>query len=162
MKIGVISDSHNNLSVLEKALVVLKEEKVDTILHAGDMENSNHVSLFDDFTLYLAQGNCDDLYELKERCKEFGQPEPLKYHELELGYKRIFLFHGDDTLLYREALQRNIFDYIIKGHSHFTEDYKKGNSRVLNPGALYRSAMYTLGILDLQNNGWKKIEIPKE
>ena len=162
MKIGVISDSHNNLSALEKALVIFSEEKVDTILHAGDIENPEHICIFDQFTLYLARGNCDDLQSLKKICKQCSQPEASSFHELELCGKKIFLFHGDDSLLYREALQKNVFDYIIKGHSHFAEDYLKGNTRVLNPGALYRSVNYTLGILDLQNDIWKKIDIPKE
>ncbi|MES0490806.1 MAG: YfcE family phosphodiesterase [Leptospirales bacterium] len=162
MKIGVISDSHNNILALEKALAIFTAKKVDTVLHAGDIENVEHVGFFDKFKLYLAQGNCDDLYSLKLACKHYSQPEPAKYHELEFDNKKIFLFHGDDSMLYRNALGQGSFDYIIKGHSHFTEDYKKGRTRVLNPGALYRSAVYTLGILDLQNDLWEKIDIPKE
>jgi len=36
MKVGILSDSHDNLALLKQALDILEKEKVDLILHAGD------------------------------------------------------------------------------------------------------------------------------
>ena len=36
MLIGVISDTHDNLPMIEKAVKRLNEEKVELVLHAGD------------------------------------------------------------------------------------------------------------------------------
>jgi len=41
MKIGVISDTHDNLPLIEKAVKIFNEKGVKLVLHAGD-----YVALF--------------------------------------------------------------------------------------------------------------------
>jgi len=36
MKIGVISDTHDNLPLVEKAVKIFNEKEVEFVLHAGD------------------------------------------------------------------------------------------------------------------------------
>ena len=36
MKVGVISDSHDNVKHMEKAVRIMKDEGVETIIHLGD------------------------------------------------------------------------------------------------------------------------------
>ncbi len=36
MNIGIISDTHDNLALIKKAVTFFNGEKVDLVLHAGD------------------------------------------------------------------------------------------------------------------------------
>lgn len=37
MKIGILSDSHDNMPKLARAVELFNEEKVELVLHAGDL-----------------------------------------------------------------------------------------------------------------------------
>ncbi len=160
MKIGVMADTHNNREATRKALELFRSQGIVTILHAGDLEDPSMLEYFQDFNLYLARGNTDLLYqEINRKLTEMGKNPMQTFHELKLDGKNFLLIHGDDAIFFRQAVASGAYHYIIKGHTHFTEDYVRNNIRVLNPGALFRADEFTIGILDIPENSWRLFKI---
>lgn len=155
MKIAVLSDSHDNEEALKKVVDLLKKEKIKIILHAGDLCSAFLVSYFSSFDFYLVQGNNDDsLQELNQALLFYKLRECKIVYEIEVFEKKICLMHGDNVPLFRQKLSENKFDYLVKGHTHFCEDYYHNQTRVLNSGAMHRSPQNTFGILDLEKDLW--------
>ncbi|MDH5720856.1 MAG: metallophosphatase family protein [Spirochaetia bacterium] len=160
MLLGVISDTHGNAPNTQKALNLFREKKIKIILHAGDFGSASFLSLFSDFRLYLSYGNCDSTYELSANLfASENHPSPEKEQIISFKNKNIFCLHGDDSYALKRAVESAKYDYVIKGHTHFTEDYKFEKTRILNPGALYRANIISAGILDIESDDWQVISI---
>ena len=46
MKIGIISDTHNNIALTKKAIEIFGEKDVEFIIHAGDLTSPKMLELF--------------------------------------------------------------------------------------------------------------------
>jgi len=46
MRIGLISDTHDNLTLVEKAVKQLNQENVELVLHAGDYTSPFTIAKF--------------------------------------------------------------------------------------------------------------------
>lgn len=158
MKIGLISDTHNNLSATITAARLLLDAGVEAVLHCGDLGSPRILDeLYARFyapgvPLYVVWGNCDggepDLMDYPEidglhLCGRFGA--------LELGGKKIGLMHGDDQPLYYGQVTSGQFDYLISGHTHVVHDEYHHSTRLLNPGsaAKSRNGPESCAVLDL-------------
>lgn len=161
MFIGILSDSHGNTEAVIRAIALFKNHNVNVLLHAGDFGPGNQYEYFKGFTVHLVCGNNDDLEELKFYALQNSQPEPEYIRHLVFQDKTISLQHGDRMNMLQDAVALG-YSYIVKGHSHYQEDYMKGKTRILNPGALYRSPIYSVGLLDPEKNNWKTLEIRKD
>jgi uncharacterized protein len=65
MKLAIISDTHDNLTNIEKFVSWAKENKIETIIHCGDIASGDTVEfLAKQFfgTIHLAYGNMDANY----------------------------------------------------------------------------------------------------
>lgn len=160
MIIGVISDTHDNFRDSRKAAEIFKEKKIQTILHAGDLENPAILEIFHEFEIYLTHGNVDpDIAEINQKLFYMKKSECRVHYDIQLHQKNILLTHGDNIPYFRAAVESGNYHYIIKGHTHFPEDYRRNNIRILNPGALARASQFTIGILDLRKDQWNIIEL---
>ncbi len=163
--LGVLSDTHDNVAVIRRALDIFRDAGVETLLHAGDIVSLATLELFLGFELYFVRGNNDPaLSLLQQKAEELKFHPPDKFLQLELHGKRIFLTHGDDVFLFREvtaAGNPHRLDYLIKGHTHMPEDYRRSEIRILNPGPLYRSEKYTVGLFWPKQDRWQLVEIEK-
>ena len=160
-RIGVLSDTHGNMDATKTALDYFTKEKIEILLHAGDLGNPRQMMpLFSSNQVYFAKGNCDDLAEMKEACKNETKQSADQNFIIEFEHCRIFLFHGDKPVDTGLLLEKKI-DYVIKGHTHCPEDYRKNGIRILNPGALHRSPRYTIGVLDMESGNWTLQEVNK-
>jgi uncharacterized protein len=163
MKIGIVSDTHNNIEIAEKAIRLLKKSGVDMIVHAGDITSSKMLRLFRDFKcrFVLGNGDIDDDALNNEAAKlGFGKIEPSC--SFEADGKKIIVFHGNDVPLFRAAMASGEYDYVIKGHTHLFENYLSGKTRVINPGALYGADEFTVAILDTETGRVERILIDVE
>ena len=59
MKIGILSDTHNNIKNLRIALNVFLEEGIDTIIHCGDLTGVEIARAMDGFRVICILGNGD-------------------------------------------------------------------------------------------------------
>lgn len=140
MKVGLLSDTHGNAARTRQALAVFRAERVEAILHAGDVgtEDIFNDLLELDVPVHAVSGNCD--YDLDYPA--FG--------ELELGGRRFALIHGHDEIRFRNAMRGGAYDYIITGHTHVRRDERIGPTRVINPGAVHRSSPPSCAVLDTE------------
>ncbi len=101
MQIGVVSDTHNNLSNIDKIISLFNREKVSTVIHTGDIANANSLAKFSklDSKLIGVYGN-NDRNEIG--IKEIAQNNNFLFQEppnvLSLYSKDIAIFHEPDSI----------------------------------------------------------------
>ena len=162
MLIGILSDTHNDVEMIKKALNVFHQRNVDMVIHAGDLISPDMISLFRDFNTRFVLGNEDtQVDELNRESEKMGFGCIDSMCSLEVDGKKIVVFHGTDVPLFRKAVASGEYDYIIKGHTHFFENYISNNTRVINPGALYRTDEFSVAILDTVNDRVELVRIEK-
>jgi len=159
MKLGVISDSHDNLENIEKAVKILNKEKIDFLIHCGDYIAPFVVRAFNGLDDKIKNGNMIGVFgnndgELLGLIKILGKICDIRGFEaiLELGGKKIYMAHGPNPLTIKSLAKSNEFDIIASGHTHQSKIEKIGKTLVLNPGELcgYLSGKSTLIIVDLK------------
>jgi putative phosphoesterase len=163
MKIGILSDTHNNISITEKALELFRASNVDLIIHAGDLTSPRMLGLFKDFPCKFVLGNSDiDIESLNTECGKLGFGCIGNCCTFKADGKNFMVFHGDDVPMFRTAVASGSYDYVIKGHTHFFENYISNKTRVINPGSLYGSDEFTIAILDTETDRVERILIEED
>ena len=165
MLIGAISDTHDNLPQIEKAVKYLNEQNVALVLHAGDYVAGFVIPKFKQLNCKLIGvfGNNDGDHELLK--KRFSETTNCTVHDrfatVELEGYRIALLHGEETELLNAIVNSGYFDAVIHGHSHNRNVEKMGKTLVINPGELcgYLTGKSTLALLDTVKNEAKIIEL---
>ncbi|MFQ6034131.1 MAG: metallophosphoesterase [Candidatus Bipolaricaulia bacterium] len=151
MKLGIISDTHDNMPKIARAVELFNREKVDLVLHAGDFISPITANEFKRLKAKLigvfGNNDGDKLYLLK-RYKGIGELYE-DYRELELDGRRIVLMHQPKFLDALIASKK--YDVITYGHTH-EHDLRKGPPLLLNPGedGGWLSGRTTVAIADLQ------------
>ncbi len=154
MKIGLISDTHDNLTQVEKAIKFLNNTKTEIVLHAGDYVAPFVIPKFKNLQCNLIGvfGNNDGDHELLK--KRFSETKNCtikdRFAEINADNYKIGLLHGDETELLNALIKSEYFDAIVHGHSHSKNIEQKGKTLVINPGEVcgYLTGKSTLAILD--------------
>jgi putative phosphoesterase len=165
MLIGAISDTHDNLPQIEKAVKYLNAQKVELVLHAGDYVAGFVIPKFRQLNCKLIGvfGNNDGDHELlKKRFSETVNctvNERFASVQVE-GYK-IALLHGEETELLNAIVNSEYFDAVIHGHSHNRSIENKGKTLAINPGELcgYLTGKSTLSLLDTTKHEARIVEL---
>ncbi len=165
MLIGAISDTHDNLPLIEKAVQILNQRKVGLVLHAGDYVAGFVIPKLAKLNCSLIGvfGNNDGDHELLK--KRFSETTNCTIHDrftqttIE-GY-RIALLHGHETELLNAIVDSGYFDAIIHGHSHNRSIEQKGKTISINPGELcgYLTGKPSIAILDTAKRQAEFIEL---
>lgn len=129
MRIGIISDSHDHLPHLRRAVEALQERGAEVILHGGDFVAPFAVKelLKAKVPLHAVFGNNDGERQGIRRLFPAVQDPPLT---LELGGRKIVLDHYPEVVDRKEAKSADI---LIFGHTHQIV-LKPGPPLILNPG----------------------------
>jgi putative phosphoesterase len=160
MKIAIVSDTHNRNDTVERALAVVRQRGIDTILHCGDIEDPPMVELFAGFKAHFVFGNCDwNRDELRSAMKAAGATLHENFGHLELEKRQIAFVHSDDKKLFAELEASDAFDYLFYGHTHVREEHRTGKTRVINPGALQRARPKSFAILDVATDNVEIVEV---
>lgn len=143
MKIGLISDTHDNLPLIKKAVDFFNNHNVGFVLHAGDFVAPFSIRAFEGLGCEWRGvfGNNDgERRGLSQISKNRIVQPPLF---LEFASKKIGLVH---------EFQELDADIIVFGHTHRPEVKKDQARLIVNPGEaggwLYGKP--TVGILDLE------------
>ena len=162
MKIGIISDTHDNLDNLEAALKILAAEGVTHILHCGDVCGANVVQRLAGFGVWIAQGNMDRGVGLAWVIEEtLGRGRLAWLHRLTLDGYSLAVIHGDNEQVLGNLVASGEYAYVFHGHTHRRRDQKIERTRVINPGALggTRKQSRSFCILDLETGEARLVEI---
>jgi hypothetical protein len=165
MLVGLISDTHDNLPMVEKAIKRLNEEKVGLVLHAGDYVAPFVVPKFKDLQAKLIGvfGNNDGDHELlKKRFSENKNSEIRgSFAEVKVDNLKIALLHGSEEELLGALIESESFDVIVHGHMHKADVYRKGKTLIVNPGEVcgYLTGKSTIALLDTVKSEARLIEL---
>ena len=165
MLVGAISDTHDNLPQIEKAVRYLNDQKVGLVLHAGDYVAGFVIPKLAKLNCKLVGvfGNNDGDHELLK--KRFSETNNCTTHErfakVEVEGYRIALLHGEETELLNAIIEGGIFDAVIHGHSHYSRIEKRGKTLAINPGELcgYLTGKSTLALIDTSTKQAKLVEL---
>jgi len=159
MKIGIISDSHDNMPMIHRAVAFLNEKKVGHVIHAGDFSSPFTFralkNLECEFTGVF--GNNDGEKVLLKKLSNgriFTQP-----HITEIEGKKIVVMHEHHVA---DALaDSGHFDLVIYGHTHEPDIRKRGNALIVNPGELsgWLNGRATIAVADLSEMTAEIIEL---
>jgi hypothetical protein len=164
MLVGVISDTHDNLPIIDKAIERLNREKVSLVLHAGDYVSPFVIPRFRALNARLigVLGNNDGDHEmLKKQFKDSANCELHgKFAIVEVENFRIALLHGNETELLNALIDCEGFDVLVHGHTH-APVVRRGKILVVNPGEVcgYLTGKPTYALLDTQNRDAKILQI---
>jgi len=160
MLIGILSDTHNSVKRTLDAIEAFKKRGVGMILHVGDITSGDMLSLFSGLNAKFVLGNEDRDWEgLNNESMRLGFGPIDSQLAFEADGKKFIMFHGFDVPFFRECVASGEYDYIIKGHTHFFENYLSHKSRVINPGALHRAYEFTVATLDTETDNVETIII---
>lgn len=150
MKIGIISDTHDNLDAIEKAVSIFNERGVSTVIHAGDLISPFTASRFKDLDgefLAVFGNNDGEKDVLKERFSI------ADFREVECGGKKIAVYHGTIEAFVDSMVKSRKYDVVVRGHSHSPQSSIEDGVLVINPGEAcgYLTGKRTVCILDLKD-----------
>ena len=158
MRLGIISDSHDNIWNLDKALSRID---ADLLIHCGDFCAPfimDHLAGFKG-EVHCVFGNIDDRKKKKKKAEEHDN---ITLHgdiaELDIDDKKIAIVHNH---LVAEALaSTGKYDIVFFGHTHQKKDEMIQETRLINPGeimgrlgkpgyAIYDTSKDELSFIDL-------------
>ncbi len=157
MKIGIISDSHDNIPAIESSVNIFNERCVDFVIHLGDIVAPFCFDALDKLNMEFVGvfGNNDGewLY-LEEKARNRLHKPP---YEIELDGKSFVLMHEPFGI---EKLAKE-YDYCLYGHLHIVDIRKTERGHIINPGELcgYLTKKKTLVILDTTKNETELITV---
>ena len=163
MKIGIVSDTHDDVDSLEAALEELRGEGVRKIFHCGDVCSPELVRRLAGFEVWIAQGNMDRHLGLAQAVEEtLGRGRLAWLHQPMLDGTSLAMIHGDNEELLGNLVASGRYAYVFHGHTHRRRAQVIGRTRVINPGALggrlWESRSFC--ILDLATGGIRFVELP--
>jgi len=145
MKIGLMADSHDHLTMIAKALDIFEQEGVECIVHAGDYVAPFALKALVESGKQIlgVYGNNDGERAGLSRLGANLHEEP---HLFVLAGRRLLVAH-DETRITTEQKQKA--DIVLVGHTHNTV-VEAGPPMVINPGETcsWLTAHGTVVILD--------------
>ena len=178
MKIGIISDIHENFHNLILALKKMKEEKVEQIICLGDLMNDGiaKVLSISATPVFMVWGNNDgDRVVLTKTSSRAGSnlvSSINTYDFLEYDNRKIFVTHFQDLAI--PMARSGMFDAIFCGHTHISQIEQVGKCLIANPGevsaqrtgtaslAIYDTTLHEVRMVVLENTVTLKTKMVEE
>ncbi len=138
MKIGIISDSHDHLDNIKKAVLLFKDKQVNFVIHAGDYVSPGIVKALEGLKLVGIFGNNDgDKFGLISAFDQIGGDIRGDFCTIEQEGIKIAVYHGTESQLNDALIECGKYDVLIYGHTHTIVNRKIGKTLVLNPGTTH-------------------------
>ena len=142
MKIGLISDTHDNIKNIKAAVRIFTERKVEYAIHAGDITTPEAVEAFSGMRLIGVLGNNDiDIEAISSAFQKIKGELRGDFCEFEQDRLVIAVYHGTDFKRRESIIQSGKYDLVIYGHTHKMEnkeiasqDENRKTTIVINPG----------------------------
>ena len=139
MKIAILSDSHDQIANLQRALEQAQQAGAQTLLHCGDLcapfmlaRLGQHFQA----PIHVVFGNNDGDGRLLQTIA--SRHDHLHLHgifaEIEVDGRRIAMIHYPEPARY--IAQSGVFDLVCYGHNHQKHIEEVESSLLVNPGEL--------------------------
>ncbi len=155
-KIAIVSDSHDNEPNIKKFVAFCQQQKIDFVIHCGDVTNDKSKKLFQDNikTVIFVNGNAD----INKKTSTFKKQVETDDHFIESTIDKLHIAacHTKSKALNLQKTKK--YDYIFYGHTHLPWQEKIDKTELINPGTL--AGMFTpptFAVLDTKNKTLKLI-----
>ena len=161
MRIGLLADTHGKAGTARRAVELLIAHGAEMLIHLGDVGGIEVVdAMAGEWPVHIVFGNTDDdAGEVGRYATLLGMHVHEPAGRIVVDGKTIVFTHGHWPDVMNAALAGHA-DFLLHGHTHKVRDESVGNTRVINPGALCRTAVYTVGLLDVETGRLETIEVP--
>ena len=138
MNIAIISDIHDNLPMLRRALE--RSQQAEVLLCCGDLCSpfvAKELGRGFAKPIHIVFGNNDgDPFRIASTAARFSQMKVHgEYAELELGGRTFSINHFDN--IGRAIAKGEKYDVVCFGHNHQFEISAAGKTLIINPGEVY-------------------------
>jgi putative phosphoesterase len=164
MKIGVLSDTHDNLANIRRAVEIFSKNGVEAILHAGDFCSPFSLAAFKPLAekgvkMLAVFGNNDGDKVLLTRKGEGFCSFSDGTCVVILGGRRIILMHYPDVA--EDLFRLGAYDLVIHGHTHRAQ-VEGGARKLLNPGTCsgYLADRATVALVDTTDLAVELADMP--
>lgn len=143
MKIGVISDTHDQAAFIQEAVRHFNKEKVSLVIHCGDWVSPFILRFFQDLQAPLRGvfGNNDgDKFRHLVFKNTFGIDVEYedRFLEMTIDNRSIAVFHGDYAGIVQALVTCGKYDAVFHGHTHQKVNEHFKSTLSLNPGSLMK------------------------
>jgi uncharacterized protein len=163
MIIAIISDSHDNIWNLRKAMEIMRKEHTEGIIHCGDFVAPFMLKELEaaGIPVHGVFGNNDGDQHLLTKLS-LTTFQNITIHGLigkvDLGGIKICFTHYEEIA--RGLGRSNDFDLVCFGHSHAYAKKKTGETILLNPGEIMgKDGTPGFCLVDTTNMDVKRIEL---
>jgi putative phosphoesterase len=164
MKIGVMSDTHDQLANTLYVLNTFRERNIETVIHCGDLTGLEMVSHFSGFRVIYTHGNMD--YATGAIQARFHRLHEDNFvgtvFRGELGGNMVAATHSHISNKVMDLIRAGKYKWLFHGHTHERRNEIIRGTHVVNPGALggLSRGARTFCIVDLLNDDVEFLEIP--
>lgn len=152
MRIGVVSDTHNNLKSVARIVELFNIARVERVIHTGDITQAKTLDAFAALQMPLhgvfGNNDMDERHTLEPLIRTHGfhfiePPLRMQWHG-----RNIVVVHDPRDL---EPLDLGERDIALHGHTHRYRLERNGEQLIFNPGecAGQMQGYNAVGILDL-------------
>jgi len=152
VRIGIVSDTHNNLKNVGRIVELFNDARVDRVIHTGDITQAKTLDVMAslEMPMFGVYGNNDverdSLDEAVARHGfQFSEP-PLRLN-----------WHGHHIVVVHDPLELELvnpddFQLVLHGHTHRHTETWEGQRLTFNPGecAGLMQGYNAIGVLDLE------------
>ena len=155
MKIGVVSDTHNNIANVKKIINIFNYNRVDYVIHTGDITNTKTLEQCSSLRANLIGvfGNNDrEETGLQDKAKELGFQFLEPPSSIKLNGREIAIFHEPEPI--DDYIKNNSsVDLILHGHTHRYREESFNETKIFNPGesAGIIKGKNAVGLVDLNS-----------
>ena len=151
MRIGIVSDTHNNLKNVHRIVELFNTTGVERVIHTGDITQAKTLGVFAhlDAPLFGVYGNNDQERASLEAAVaahgfQFVDP-PL---ELTWAQQRILVVHDPLDL---DGPMHDGHNLVLHGHTHLKRIEESRGQLIFNPGecAGHMEGLNAIGVVDL-------------
>jgi len=144
MKIGIMSDTHDNLPQVSKAITAFRKEPVELIIHCGDWVSpfvpqfiySLEPKLTIPVKSVFGNNEGDHFRFLERKEKEKWNIDFYKEtYELELDGKKMIVYHGSSKSITASLIACKKYEVVLTGHTHEAVIETVNGVVHINPGS---------------------------
>ncbi len=153
MLIGLISDSHDHVPNIKKAVEYFRQEGIETVFHAGDYCSPFTIQYFKGLKLHGIFGNNDgDKYLLIKKFDEIKANIHGDFYETQIDRLKFALYHGTYPEITSSLAKSGSYDVVVTGHTHEPNFENVGPTLSINPGSVHGfEADAMIAILDTES-----------
>jgi len=155
VRFGIISDSHDRVPMIERAVEIFNSENLDAVLHCGDFVSPFSLTPLTALEppMYAVYGNNDgEKAGIMKMFNDNNWDLSDRPRSCSIGDVSIAMLHEPDNL--RSFTDDGGYDLVVFGHTHQTFLEKRNDAMVVNPGEAcgWVKGNATVAIVDLEES----------